>query len=619
MESLLKVKEILKENYIENYKYQVPSVWLENKNSSHIIEVNPFEYYIDTIDTIINSNQKPFKEFREVKTQIYNFMPRLSTSFEHNQKAEKIYFKDSGTLLKSIALLPYIKTLGTDIVYLLPITSIGKDEAKGNLGSIYAVKNPYKIDENLSENLPGLDEELLFKAFVEASHKLGMKVVTEFIFRTASIDSDWALQHPEWFYWLKSDINNRIDKEDKSSYGPPIFDFEVLSNIKQAVENKDYENYFAPDIDYKNMFTETPIKVNKENGKIIGKLKNGEKCRIPGAFADWPPDDNQPVWSDVTYLKLFSSDDYNYIAYNTVRMYDEEIQKPENINQPLWNEIINIIPHWIEKYNIDGIMLDMGHALPEDLRKQIIKTARNLNPDFLLFEENFSLNQSSKDEGYNASLGYLPFDLWNAESMKRFIQRVENKDVPLYCFATCETHNTKRTFHYKQDKQFQKLVWGVSAFLPKTLPFIHSGFELLEDVPVNTGLCFTDEEIRNYTLEDLALFSAKSLKWNGIHIIEDIKKINFIKNYLLSNEIISDSKLSNLNNYNILAYVINTESGKEILVAANYSHNEESAELFLTNLNKSFYNSITCSNFEVCDGVLKLDFTPFEFMVGILK
>jgi glycosidase len=36
-----------------------------------------------------------------------------------------------------------------------------------------------------------------FKALVEAAHCLGIKVVTEFIFRTSSKDSPIAITHPE--------------------------------------------------------------------------------------------------------------------------------------------------------------------------------------------------------------------------------------------------------------------------------------------------------------------------------------------------------------------------------------------------------------------------------------
>ena len=60
-----------------------------------------------------------------------------------------------------------------------------------------------------------------------------------------------------------------------------------------------------------------------DDGRWVGVLDDGTRVRIPGAFADWPPDDNQPPWTDVTYLRMYDHPDFNYMAYNTIRMYDE--------------------------------------------------------------------------------------------------------------------------------------------------------------------------------------------------------------------------------------------------------------------------------------------------------
>jgi glycosidase len=94
-------------------------------------------------------------------------------------------------------LLPYIKKLGADIVYFLPLTSIGVDGHKGDLGSPYSINNPYILDENLNEPLLNMTMEEQFKAVIEATHHLGMKVVSEFIFRTSSKDSKLAIEHPD--------------------------------------------------------------------------------------------------------------------------------------------------------------------------------------------------------------------------------------------------------------------------------------------------------------------------------------------------------------------------------------------------------------------------------------
>ena len=79
---------------------------------------------------------------------IYNLFVRTTTAFDHNgngtldlpTNAEGL--RETGTFLKAMAMLPYIKRLGATTVHLLPITSIGHDGNKGTLGSPYAIRNP---------------------------------------------------------------------------------------------------------------------------------------------------------------------------------------------------------------------------------------------------------------------------------------------------------------------------------------------------------------------------------------------------------------------------------------------------------------------------------------------
>ena len=115
--------------------------------------------------------------------------------------------------------------------------------------------------------------------------------------------------------------------------------------------------------------------MKKENGRYIGLSDGGKRVRIPGAFADWPPDDNQPPWNDVTYLRMYTHPDFNYIGYNTIRMYDARLARPEHVNRPLWDRIVGIIPYYQREFNIDGVMIDMGHALPMALKAEMVKKA----------------------------------------------------------------------------------------------------------------------------------------------------------------------------------------------------------------------------------------------------
>jgi len=99
--------------------------------------------------------------------------------------------------------LPRIKSLGTDIVYLLPINSIGKKQRKGTLGSPYAIKDYYAINEEL-----GTLED--FKSLIKAIHQEGMRVMLDIVFNHTSPDSKLLHSHPHYFYKENGQFTNRI-------------------------------------------------------------------------------------------------------------------------------------------------------------------------------------------------------------------------------------------------------------------------------------------------------------------------------------------------------------------------------------------------------------------------
>lgn len=505
--------------------YAVPTIWDSEEVS--VKYVNPAAYYTTAIENILSQPKASFQpgvggEWTK-SSAIYNIFVRVTTAFDHNQNGKVEIapltsgFRETGTFLKSIALLHYIKRLGATVVHLLPITSIGQDGNKGTLGSPYAIKNPYEIDDLLSEPALKLGVETEFKAFVEACHHLGLRVVSEFVFRTMSKDGDWIAEHPDWFYWIDDKIQNRTPgTSDEQHYGNPIFTEAELKIIKAKVQEEDFNELPEPHAVYKDMFFAPPVQVKMQNGRYIGTSADGKTCRIPGAFADWPPDDIQPPWNDVTYLKMYTHPDFNYIAYNTIRMYDERLEKNSHANRPLWDKIIGIIPHYQQEFGIDGVMIDMGHALPTELKQAMVRTAREINPDFAFWDENFSTTEKGRKEGYNAVMGSIPFVGHKPNDFKGYINYLGKVGVPLPLFGTAENHNCPRNAARLGDGKtgvmYSKLVWSLCAVLP-AVPFIHSGMEICETQPINTGLDFTPEEQKRYPSETLPLFSEYAYNW----------------------------------------------------------------------------------------------------------
>ena len=528
-------------NSVSENNYRVPGIWSGTETASEL--VNPAQYFATIIEGIIQGHEKPSTSSKDgdwrTGAVVYNLFIRLSAAFDHNGDGEisteplECGFRETGTLLKAIALLPYIKKLGANTLYLLPLTAPGKQCKKGSLGSPYAVKNPRQLDPMLAEPALDLSAEILLKAFVEAAHLLDMHVVFEFVFRTTSVDSDWIKEHPEWFYWLRDDESTR-------NYGPPGFDGDTLHRIKEQVDRHDMLYLPAPSEEYRNQFVAGSVTVHEENGQLQGTTADGTLCRVATAFSDWPPDDQQPAWTDVTYLKMHTHEAFNYIAYNTIRMYDCALDNPETFNSSLWDEISGIIPFYQDEYQIDGAMIDMGHALPSELKRTIVRKARDKNPDFAFWDENFAPSPSIRDEGFNAVFGSLPFVIHDIVFIRGLLNHLNRTGVALPFFGTGENHNTPRVcFRYPGEEAGRNhsiFIFTLSAILP-AIPFLQSGMELCEWYPVNLGLNFEDRDRALYPPEKLPLFSAFSCDWeksNGLLPLNSyIKRILDIRSRFL--------------------------------------------------------------------------------------
>lgn len=95
--------------------------------------------------------------------------------------------------------LDRIKSLGTDIIWFMPIHPIGVKNKKGSLGCPYANKDYRTTNPEYGT----MDD---FKSLVEKIHAKGMKCMIDVVYNHTSPDSNLSVEHPEFFY-RKSDGN----------------------------------------------------------------------------------------------------------------------------------------------------------------------------------------------------------------------------------------------------------------------------------------------------------------------------------------------------------------------------------------------------------------------------
>ena len=167
--------------------------------------------------------------------------------------------------------LDRLKDLGVDIIYLMPIHEIGIKNRKGTWGSPYAIKDYYSISKDL-----GTKED--FISLINATHKMGMKIIMDMVFNHTSPDSVILENHPEYYFYRNGKLGNRVgdwsdiidldtNREDTQTYlldvlrywvslGVDGFRFDVASMISLDFFKKARKElgkdviFFAESIDY---------------------------------------------------------------------------------------------------------------------------------------------------------------------------------------------------------------------------------------------------------------------------------------------------------------------------------------------------------------------------------
>ena len=101
-------------------------------------------------------------------------------------------FTSAGTLAAAQQRLDYLKDLGIDIIWLMPIHPRGVQGRIGSLGSPYAPRDYYAVNSDF-----GTLADL--QAFVAAAHQRGMQVWLDWVANHTAKDNVWITQHRDYY------------------------------------------------------------------------------------------------------------------------------------------------------------------------------------------------------------------------------------------------------------------------------------------------------------------------------------------------------------------------------------------------------------------------------------
>ena len=178
---------------------------------------------INKTETVNNDIQeKPYKNdlrtlFTTNSAKILAIIPRTFNAKDTNGNE----FIDSnevhGTFLNAIDRLDEVKAEGFNTLHVLPINPPGKDNAMGTAGSVYAPEDLLKFDPILIDKKDPRSPQEQFKAFVDACHKKGLRVMVDM---PSCASYDLYMEKPE----LMAHERNGLAKTPQGWYDIRMFE-----------------------------------------------------------------------------------------------------------------------------------------------------------------------------------------------------------------------------------------------------------------------------------------------------------------------------------------------------------------------------------------------------------
>lgn len=108
-----------------------------------------------------------------------------------------------GTLRAAEKKLDFLREMGIDAIWLMPIYPIGEQGRKGSLGSYYSIRDYKAVNPEF-----GTMED--FDSFVAKAHSLGMKVLLDWVANHTARDAKWLHTKPADWYEREADGTAKV-------------------------------------------------------------------------------------------------------------------------------------------------------------------------------------------------------------------------------------------------------------------------------------------------------------------------------------------------------------------------------------------------------------------------
>lgn len=166
----------------------------------------------------------------------------MNTDWKHTTNIYEVnvrQYTKEGTFKAFQKELPRLKEMGVKTLWFMPITPIAQKEKKGSLGSPYAAQDYTSINPEFGN----LED---FKNLVNEAHKMGFKIIIDWVANHTGWDHVWTKTHPEYYVHDADGSFHRASGMDdiiELDYKNPEMRLAMIDAMKYWVEETNIDGF----------------------------------------------------------------------------------------------------------------------------------------------------------------------------------------------------------------------------------------------------------------------------------------------------------------------------------------------------------------------------------------
>lgn len=291
-------------------------------------------------------NDEALNEANQVKNT--ETLPFEQAAFASDLVIYELFLRDftpNGTFNGLQNRVEYLKDLGVNMVWLMPIHPVGIEKKKGSYGSPYAVKNYFMTNPNMGSR----DQ---FKEMLTIIHKNKIRLIIDAVVNHTSWDNSLMTQHPE--FYTKNSKGEIISPAGTNWTDVADLDYNVPA-LQDYMAS--YFSYWMNDVGIDGFRCDVAGMVP---GSFWNKTISGVRLKHPDLFMLAEATEKELLMDGFNAV-------YSWDLYHAFQEVHAGQKDPAAITELLFNEQISfpknsLIMHYAENHDTERAAKTLGHT-----------------------------------------------------------------------------------------------------------------------------------------------------------------------------------------------------------------------------------------------------------------